>query len=121
MQCPEGNSVEVIKNGHRYGKQCYRCKQCKRQFVESYSERGYSENAKQICLRMYNARFRQIERCTGIGHNTVINWVKELVNRLPETPEVDEIPDVGEIDELQTLVDAKANKIWLWTVVNHFN
>lgn len=35
--------------------------------------------------------FRQIERCTGISHNSVINWVKETERRLPETKAVETI------------------------------
>jgi transposase-like protein len=50
MQGPKCNREDVVKNGHQYGKQCYRCKQCNRQFVQTYSERGDSEDAKQICL-----------------------------------------------------------------------
>lgn len=112
MQCPKCNSENVIKNGHRYEKQCYRCKQCNSQFVETYSERGYSEDAKQICLRMYcnGMGFRAIERCTGISHNAVINWVKAKGARLPKTESVETIPEVGEIDELQTFVGSKKTR-----------
>ena len=39
--------------------------------------------------------------------------------KLPDTPEEDEIPEITEIDELQTFIDNKKNKIWIWTVVNH--
>ena len=122
MQCPNCKSEKVVKNGHRYGKQCYQCKQCKRQFVEFYSERGYSEDARQICLKMYcnGMGFRAIERCTGIGHNTVIGWVKATGAKLPETEEIEDVPEVGELDELQTFVGSKENKVWIWTAVNHF-
>lgn len=43
------------------------------------SPKGYSEDAKQICLKMYRdgSGFRAIERATGISHNTIINWVKQ--------------------------------------------
>ena len=45
--------------------------------------------------------FRQIERCTDVSHNSVINWVK------PEQPPIETMPDVGELDELQTFVGSK--------------
>ena len=64
--------------------------------------------------------FRAIERCTGISHNAVIDWVKETGAKLPETEEIENIPEVGELDELQTFVGSKENKIWVWTAVNHF-
>ncbi len=63
--------------------------------------------------------FRQIERCTDVCHNTVINWVKKSAKALPKQPTIEAIPEVGELDELQTFV-GKKNLIWLWTVVNHF-
>ncbi|WP_445242456.1 IS1/IS1595 family N-terminal zinc-binding domain-containing protein [Microcoleus vaginatus] len=50
MQLPKCNYEDVVKNGHLYGKQCDRCKKCDRQFVQTYSEHGHSEDAKQICL-----------------------------------------------------------------------
>ncbi|MCA6597172.1 MAG: IS1 family transposase, partial [Pseudanabaena sp. M046S1SP1A06QC] len=122
MQCPKSKGEKVVKNGHRYGKQCYQRKQCKHQFVEFYSKRGYSEDVRQICLRMYcnGMGFIAIERCTGIGHNTVIGWVKKTGVKLPESEEIEEVPEVGELDELQTFVGSKENKVWVWTAVNHF-
>lgn len=78
MKCPKCGSEQLRKNGHQYGKQRFLCKECGRQFIESYSPRGYSEDVKQICLRMYRSSigFREIERLTGISHNAIINWVK---------------------------------------------
>ena len=35
MACPHCRSQQLSKNGYRRGKQCYRCKVCGRQFVES--------------------------------------------------------------------------------------
>ena len=43
---------------------------------------------------------RQIERCTGISPNSVINWVKETGGRLSETEAVETIPEVSEIGEI---------------------
>ena len=62
--------------------------------------------------------FRAIERITGIRHTTIINWVKESAQELPE----DELeqPEIAELDELQTYVGRKTNKIWVWTAVNHY-
>ncbi|WP_443689862.1 TetR family transcriptional regulator [Nostoc mirabile] len=34
MVCPQCRSQQLSKNGYRRGKQCYRCKDCGRQFVE---------------------------------------------------------------------------------------
>ena len=79
MKCPRCGSDQINRNGRSDGKQNYICKQCGRQFLEIYTPRGYSEDAKKICLRMYanGMGFRAIERATGVSHNTVINWVKQ--------------------------------------------
>jgi predicted SprT family Zn-dependent metalloprotease len=34
MKCPHCQSSQLSKNGYRRGKQCYRCKECGKQFVE---------------------------------------------------------------------------------------
>ena len=51
--------------------------------------------------------FRAIERLTGVNHNTVINWVKEVAGKLPDAPEHSEIPEVAQVDELETFVSKK--------------
>ena len=35
MKCPHCQSQQLSKNGYRRGKQCYRCKECGKQFVEN--------------------------------------------------------------------------------------
>ena len=35
MVCPHCQSQQLSKNGHRRGKQCYRCKDCRKQFVDN--------------------------------------------------------------------------------------
>lgn len=121
MKCPRCKSTQISKNSHHRGKQNDICKQCRRQFVEFYNPKGYSDDVKRVCLRMYvnGMEFRGIERVTGINHNTVINWVRKAGLSLPDAPEADEIPKITELDELQTFVGKKKNKLWLWTAVNN--
>jgi RNA polymerase sigma-70 factor (ECF subfamily) len=79
MECRYCQSLHVRKNGKKRGKQnCY-CKNCDRQFIESYSVRGYEAEIKERCLALYadGLSYRAIERETGIPHTTVINWVKQ--------------------------------------------
>ncbi|MEM7773602.1 MAG: TetR family transcriptional regulator [Cyanobacteria bacterium P01_A01_bin.37] len=40
MICPHCQSTRLTKNGYRRGKQCYRCKDCKKQFVEDSRRLG---------------------------------------------------------------------------------
>lgn len=79
QECPYCESKHISKNGRRHNKQRYICKECGKQFLESYSPKGYPEEVKQKCLDLYRGGmgFRAIEKKTGISHNTVINWVKQ--------------------------------------------
>jgi AcrR family transcriptional regulator len=80
MICPDCQSDRVAKNGRQQGKQRYVCRGCGRQFVDRYTNRGYPLEIRQKCLDLHQAgvSFREIERSTGVSHNTVINWVKDL-------------------------------------------
>lgn len=112
MECLHCNSIQVTKNGHRRGKQNYHCQSCGRQFVASYSSKGYSDEVKQHCLTLYvnGMGFRAIERCTKVNHNTVIQWVKQCGKQLADAPFDEEIPELAQIDQLQTFVGSKNTK-----------
>jgi AcrR family transcriptional regulator/transposase-like protein len=79
MICVKCGSDRVAKNGHRHDKQRYICKDCGKQFAQEYSIRGYPPQVKQQCLELHQQgiSFREIERRTGVSHNTVINWVRQ--------------------------------------------
>jgi transposase-like protein/AcrR family transcriptional regulator len=83
MICPECESDRVAKNGRHQGKQRYICRGCGRQFVDRYTVRGYPPETKQHCLDLHQQglSFREIERSTGVNHNTVINWVKNIESK----------------------------------------
>ncbi|AFY71954.1 DNA-cytosine methyltransferase (plasmid) [Thalassoporum mexicanum PCC 7367] len=80
IECKYCHSQHVLHNGRRRGKQNYHCQDCDRQFIDSYSPKGYTEEVKQQCLHLYakGMGFRAIERLTGVSHNSIINWVKKL-------------------------------------------
>jgi transposase-like protein len=84
MNCPHCNAEEINKNGTRNHKQNYICKQCQKQFLESYSQRGYSTEVREICIRMRQngMKYREIERMTGVNHNTVILWIQKFSNSI---------------------------------------
>ena len=114
MECPECQSEHIRKNGRRRGKQNHLCVDCGRQFVENPTiERGYSDDIRRLCLRMYvnGMGFRGIERVTGVHHTTVITWVKQVGELLPDAYAPDTIPEVGELDELETFVGAKKQNL----------
>ena len=80
MNCPNCLSGETNKNGTRKGTQNYICKNCGRQFLATYSPRGYSVKVREICIRMRESgmKYREIEKITGVSHNTVILWMRHL-------------------------------------------
>ena len=74
MKCPNCNSNQTVKNGQRKGRQCYKCKQCGRQFLESYRPWQYSNEVKHLCIKMYlnGMGVGGIERVTDIHHTCSI-------------------------------------------------
>ena len=54
--------------------------------------------------------FRAIERVKGMHHTTVITWVKQVGELLPDAYDPETVPEVGELDELQTFVGSKKTK-----------
>ena len=109
MKCPNCDSNRLWKNGRHRGKQRYKCFECGRQFIEFYKPPGYDRQIKEKCLKMYvnGMGFRAIERVTGVHHNTIINWVKQIGDKLENTPTSKEIPEIFQIDELQSFIGKK--------------
>ena len=116
MKCPECSSEHIRKNGHRQHKQNYICVECRRQFLNEYEPKGYSDDVKRLCLKMYvnGMGVRGISRVTDIAHTTILNWIAESGELLPERYDPFQNPQVGELDELETFVGKKQNKLWKW-------
>ncbi|GAB4319896.1 MAG: hypothetical protein OHK0047_02170 [Leptolyngbyaceae cyanobacterium] len=113
MQCPECKSTHIRKNGKRRGKQNHICVACGRQFIDHYTpQRGYSDEVKCECLLMSvnGMGFRAIERVKGVHHTTIIHWLKQVGQQLPDAYDPDVPPQVGELDELETFVGSKKTK-----------
>lgn len=92
------------------GKQNHLCVDGRRQFIVNYEpQRGYADRVRVECLKLYvnGLGFRAIERVTGVHHTTVIHWVKQMGETLPDAYAPEQIPVVGELDELETSVRAK--------------
>ncbi len=109
MKCPECGGEHIRKNGHRQHKQNYICVGCGRQFLTEYEPRGYSDDVKRLCLKMYvnGMGVRGISRVTDIAHTTILNWIEQSGERLPEFYDPKQHPQVGELDELETYVGKK--------------
>jgi transposase-like protein len=110
MECPECNSTHIRKNGIKKGKQNHICVDCRRQFVvPNQTPRGYSEEVKRECLKMYvnGMGFRGIERVKRVHHTTLITWVRQVGEQLPDAYHAEQVPQVGELDELETFIGQK--------------
>jgi transposase-like protein len=99
MKCPECKSDHINKNGHRGQKQNYICVNCGRQLNHSYETKGYSDNVKRSCLKMYvnGMGFRGIERVTTVSRTTIMDWVKQVGKLLPDSYNSETIPEVGDL------------------------
>jgi transposase-like protein len=82
-QCPRCKSNHVVKNGWRNEKQNYLCRNCRRQFIAAHEPLGYDCSI-QRTLYCNGMGFRAIERSTGVCHNTVINWVRQATQQIPD-------------------------------------
>ena len=55
--------------------------------------------------------FRAIERVKGVHHTTVITWVRQVGELLPDAYAPETIPEIGELDELETFVGSKKQNL----------
>ncbi len=113
IKCPECKSTHGNRNGHKRSNQNYICIDFGRQFIDCYKvQQGYSEEVKRECLKMYvnGMGFRAIERIKGVHHTSIINWVKQVGELLPNAYIPETLPLVGELDELETFVGSKKTK-----------
>ena len=56
---------------------------------------------------------RAIGRVKGIHHTTILNWIKQAGELLPNAYDPETIPQVGELDELETNIgDVPRAKLW---------
>ena len=108
MQCPRCNFSEVVKAGLQSRKQRYKCKQCRRLFVEA-GRPGYSAEFKEQALAMYleGLGFRAIGRLLGVSNVAVLKWVRQAAKDLPE-PKTTAVVDILEMDELWHFIKKRA-------------
>lgn len=115
MECPECKCQHIRKNGkNKQHKQKYICVSCSRQFILDYeTHKGYSDELRKECLMMYvnGMGLRAIDRVKKIHHTTVIHWLKQVAQLLPNAYESQGNPQVGELDELETFVAKKTQNM----------
>lgn len=109
--CPYCQANEQqVKNGMNVsGTQRYKCKRCGRAYTPEPKEQGYADGVRLRAVALYvdGMNIRRIARILGVNHQSVANWVKQHVQRLPPAP-VPAPPEVIELDELFTFVEKKS-------------
>ena len=84
--CRTCGSTNIVRNGmNKCGSAQYYCKDCGAHRVLEPAT-GYSADAKQRILDTYKERasLRGLTRICGVARQTVLGWLKELAQRLPD-------------------------------------
>ncbi|HEX8492450.1 MAG TPA: IS1 family transposase [Pyrinomonadaceae bacterium] len=116
ITCPRCSRGNIIKHGTtRAGKQRYRCKHCRRQFIINYTYCGHNSTVRQLIvpLSLNGCGIRDISRVLHLSTNTVLKLLRRhaaTVHR-PRLPE--HITEL-EIDEMWSFVRCKEQPAWLW-------
>ena len=105
-ECPKCKSKRLIKNGFQGGKQRYKCKDCG--FNPTVEEVGYPAEFRAKVIKGYldGIGIRALSRLFEIGVATVINWIKQAAEKLPE-PEPAESIEIMELDEMHHWIGLK--------------
>ncbi len=116
ITCPQCSySHKIVKNGHnRDGKQNYKCKNCKVQFLHN-SDKKYRGSIKEylmiaISMLKRGIGIRDISECLKISKNTVLRLLNSTDIKL--APLQNKYKEL-QIDELWSYVKHKGNKVWL--------
>jgi insertion element IS1 protein InsB len=117
--CRVCGSTNIVRNGtNKCGSAQYHCKDCGAHRVLEPAT-GYSAREKRRILDTYKERasLRGLERIFGVARSTVLQWLKDWVQRLPDLKDTllpPQADDVLELDELWSFVFKKDAKRWLW-------
>ena len=117
--CPNCASQNIVKNGKDYkGAQKYKCNDCL-SYGTLEAKARYSESFKDMVIRAYLERMSMwgIYRTFGVHPDTLVRWLIERAEILPEISETlaqAQPNDVLELDELWSFVLKKKNKVWIW-------
>jgi transposase len=73
---------------------------------------GYDQATREMALRLYleGTTFRAIGRLLSVHYVSVINWVNQAHNALPEQVADTTHTEIEETDELFTFIGKKTNK-----------
>ena len=108
ISCKHCQAAAHVKNGIVRGMQRCRCEACGRNFTMT-PPRGKPPQMKALALMLYamgNMSFCGIARILGISDVTVLNWVRDTAQRLPE-PSVTAGTVIITLDEMWHFLEKK--------------
>jgi transposase-like protein len=93
------------------GSQRYGCMFCGYKYTPVKKRHGYDPQVRKQAMQLYvdGMNLRRTARQLGVHHRTIALWVKEHVDRLPETPQPKQVK-TAEMDELFTFIGNKKTK-----------
>lgn len=116
INCPHCHSAKVVKNGKKpYGKQNFICKDCKKQFIQSYNYKGSDISVKTLIINMLlnNIGIRDISLVLGVSLKTVLKQLILFGKKCSIVPTLNHYKSV-QIDELWSYVgNKKTGKRWI--------
>ena len=122
MNCRYCGSENTHKSGIIRGKQRYKCKDCRKNFLETDGRSKQTTIAKRALAVMlytfskasYNFLAKKIFHCSP---TTVMNWIKKA-GAEAKMPEITEDIKEIEIDEMWHFIGSKKNKKWIFKAVD---
>ena len=106
-----------MKNGiTANGKQRFRCKDCRRQFITRDTYRAYRSEVRRLVvpMTMNGSGIRDISRVLAISTNTVLSILRAAATATTEPCVPKQISDL-EADEFWSFVEKKKNQRWTWS------
>jgi insertion element IS1 protein InsB len=128
--CPRCQSPKYKKNGHSHnGNQNHQCHDCGRRFVDRFAQYLVSENTRALIERLLVERIslRGICRAVGVTLKWLVGFLVQCFEALPDHLHVQPVSRTQDVmiqrleveaDEMQSFVQKKANKLWIWLAMD---
>jgi len=124
MNCPSCQSEKIKKNGHIHnGKQNYRCRECKREFVETPEKKNICDGQKELIKKLLPGRLslRGICRVMNVSLTWLPMFFRRITDAIPEETGAVKPEKSGisiETDEMRSFAGRKKNKKRIWPAVD---
>jgi len=120
-QCPRCQSEHIIKSGRVKDRQRFLCKDCEYHFTVNKMGKRIDDYyvVKALQLYLQGMGYRQIERILGVSHVTVMKWVKQYFNSVPQRSREGMEYEIMNMDELSKYMQKRENLDGYGYVLTH--